>query len=508
MPYIDDVPEAVTDAGQTFPYTTPPAAPASAKVELVNSPLDSAHVNIGINRAAYDTFIDAEVAAGRAKVVDVVNMLDPEHDLQLEMSYETASTFYNYGRVTIGARQWYVFYTPRYKNKTVTVFQADVDEVPSYDWSLGYSLIERGHVAVAASAAGDTSYCLEPEPYVPGDLVGYTAYQVDPLGTAAVLVISTTDLTADPWVAVDSDVANTASDLITDTQATGEIDAPQPVGDPQPFSYSIGNGAYADLFYYPYSESAGLSPGNAMLRPFVTGASPSSVDGVAAEGGAFVYASVAQYVEHMALLAHAPWIADGISRAILIPGGSGGAGSGAPLTPWDHVESTASGAPTYHSTYSTAQSFDNQLAADWTAGLPSAYGSWSKLRTGPFSSVQLGDRQGTAIDFDPQSITGLAALTLHIEGAYHPHADVVAWLVGGLGQGAPNSPVAIPVGADLPHYAVGRDEAYASGAAGISAERSQSIFDLLLATQRANVDSAYTRSSAFTATQYAIAEGV
>lgn len=507
MAHIDDVPEAVTGAGQGFNYPNPPRF---ATVELVNAPLDPDHLNIGVNRAAYDAFIDAEIAANRAKVLTDVNLQNPEHDLDVEIEYETASTFYNYGRVTIAGRRWYVFYSPRYKNKSVTTFVADVDEVPSYDWSIGYSLIERGHVAVAASSTGDVSYCLEPEPYTPGELIGYAAYQADPLGNPAVLVISTTDLTADPFVQVDSDFADTATDQITDTQATGDIEAPQPVGGPESFGYSIGTTSsdYDDHFYYPYAESAGLSSGNTMFRPFVTGASPSSVDGVAAEGGAFVYASVAQYVEHMALIAHTPWISDGISRAILVPGGSGGGGSGAALTPWDHVESTAAGRPTYHATYSTSQGFDTALAADWTAGLPGAYGTWTKLRTGPFSGVQIGDRQGATLDFDPQAITGLPALTLHFEGAYHPQADVVAWLAGAFGLAAPNNPLSVAVGAELAHYAVGRDEAYAGEAAGIAAERSQSIVDMLLATQNANVDTAFTRSSAFTATQYAVAEAV
>lgn len=505
MANIDDVPEAVPNAGQGFNYPDPPRF---ALIELVNAPLDPDHVNIGANRVAYDTFIDAEIAAGRALVLRDVNLQNPAHDLSVEIEYETALIFYNYGRVTIGNRRWYVFYTPRYLNKSVTIFEADIDEVPSYDWALGYSLIERGHVAVAASSGGDTSYCLEPEPYTPGALIGYAAYQVDPLGVAAVLVISTTDLTADPFVEVDADSANTATDFITDTQVTGEIDAPQPVGDPQPFSYAIGNGTYDDLFYYPYAASPGLSAGNTMYRPAVTGASPSSVDGVPAEGGAYLYDSVAQYIEHMALIAHTPWISDGISRAILVPGGSGGAGSGDPLTPWDHVESTAAGRPTYHATYSTAQGFDETLAADWTSGLPSDYADWTKLRTGPFSGIQLGDRQGAVLDFDPQSIVGLSALTLHIEGAYHPQADVVAWIVGALGSAASNNPMGSPVASELPHYTVGRDGVYGNSAAGISAERSQSIVDMLLATQRASVDSTYTRSSAFTATQYAIAEGV
>ena len=507
MVSIDDIADFPGQPGQR-PAPGAPTDVVPIPLVLVTAPLDADYRNVALNAAAVDAFIAAELAADRGYTTQVERW-SLWSAVQVELPIQQAAPF-NYGRFTIGGRHWYAFLSAEYLNLTTSRYRVQGDEWTTYAPSLGYSTIQRGHIAVAASSGGDTSFCLEPEPYAPGALVGYAAYQADPLGTPAVLVISTTDLTADPFVVVDADTADTATDFITDTQATGDIEAPQPVGDPQPFHYNIGQTStdYDDHFVYPYAVSPGLSAGNTMYRPFVTGASPSSVDGIAAEGGAFVYGSVAQYVEHMALIAHTPWISDGISRAVLIPGGGGGGGSGDPLTPWDHVESTAAGRPTYHATYSTAQGFDTTLAADWTAGLPGAYGAWTKLRTGPFSGVQIGDRQGGLLDLDPQAITNLSALTLHFEGAYHPHADVAAWLVGALGLASPNNPLSIAVAAELAHYTVGRDEAYASGAAGVSAERSQSIVDMLLGTQRASVDAAYTRSSAFTATQYAIAEAV
>jgi hypothetical protein len=504
MAKITTIPDAVTGAGQNFDYTNPFRL---ASLVLVNAPLDPDHLNIGLNKAAYDAFIDAEIVAGRAWQADDLNVQDPEHDLILPIEYEEAVRYYNYGRLTIGGRAWYIFYTPIYKNKTSTVFVADIDEFPSYEWSLGYSQIERGHVAVAASAGGNIGYCLEPEPISIGDLIGYASYQHDPLGTARVLVVSATDLRAYPWRTVDPDTGDTASDLISTVQTSGTIEAPQPVGDPATFPYSYGNSGYDDEFYYPYAASAGLSPGNTMYRPYVTGATPSLIDGVAAEGGAFLYSSIGAYLTHMSYLAHVPWIANGISRAILVPGGSGGGSSAIPLTPWDEVEDIP-GAPSYQASFTTAIGYDTTLAADWRAGLPAAYTTWTKLRTGPFSAIEIADRQGSATDFDPQTIPGLGALTLHVEGAFYPEADVAAWIAGAGGTAAPGSPLNIPLATDLPHFEVGRDAAYASGAASIAAERSQSIFDMLQTMQRAQVDNAFTLSSAFTAAQYAIAEGV
>lgn len=507
MAKIDDTPNAVTSAGQAFDYTTPPQ-PRLATLVLVNAPLDPDHINVGLNTAAYDAFIDAEVIAGRAWVSAELNIQDPQHDLQLPIEFETAAQFYNYGRLTLDGRAWYLFYTPVYLNKNTTRFIATLDEWPTFTWALGYGQIDRGHVAVAASSAGDISYCLEPEPRLPGALLGHTGYQIDPLGAPAVLVISTTDLRANPFVAVDSDLVTTASDQLSYTLASGDISAPEPVLPPVDYGYSIGNTLYeTDPFNYPYSASAGLGSGNTMYRPAVTGATPSMVDGIAAEGGAFVYGSVGAYLEHMAELAHVPWIADGISRAVLIPGGSGGGASPVDLTPWTHVQSIG-GAPSWYASIDTTIDYDTTVTANWLAGLPAAYSVWTKLRTAPYSAIQIGDRQGNTNDYEPQNIVGLGPITAHVQGAFHPHADVVVWLTGADGTTAPNNPVTSPVAAELSHFAVGRDSVYAPGAAGVAAERSQSITDMFLATQHSLVDSAFTRSSAFTATQYAIAEAI
>ena len=506
MGRITDVPASVTDAGQDHVYTGPPRL---AHVVLVNAPLDPDHENVGLNRAAYDTFIAGEITTGRAYVADV-NLQDPHHDLVLPIEYETAATFYNYGRVTIGTRTWYVFYTPVYDNKENTRFVADIDEFPTYDWNLGFSEIERGHYAVAASASGTIGYCLEPEPFTPRDLYGVAAYQHDPLGAPAVLVISTVDLRANPWVQVDADVANTASDQITDTLASGSIEAPFTPGGSETFPYSIGNSGstWDDHYFYPYAAASGLHPGNIQYRPYVTGASPSLVDGIAAEGGAFVYSSVGAYLNHMALLAHVPWMVGGISRAVLIRGGANSGAAAVPLTPWDHISGTA-GSPAYHASLTTAVDYNVNLVADWRDGLPAAYDTWTKLRTAPYAEIEIGDRQGARASYDPAAFTGLGtagALVLHVQGAFHPTADVAVWLNGAEGLASPNSPMSSPVGADLPHFAVGRDLAFSPGAASHTVDRSQSIVDMLLAAQRASVDAAFTLASSYTATNYAVVE--
>jgi hypothetical protein len=207
LPTIDSVPEGVTAAGQAHGYPDPPAF---VTIDLVNIPADPDHQNAGSNQAAYDTFIDAQIAAtgdptipgGAAwTVVDQV-MYDPEYSPKLEIDYDTAVRLYNYGRVTFpGGRRWYVFYTPVYLNPNTTLFRADIDEFPSFTWGLGYSMVDRGHYAVAASQ-GDTygnEFLTAPEPIDAPPARGVLSAPL--LGSApndwTVLVISANDLRGD-----------------------------------------------------------------------------------------------------------------------------------------------------------------------------------------------------------------------------------------------------------------------------------------------------------------------
>lgn len=500
---IENIPDFPGRPGQR-PTPGAPSAVSPVAVVLVTAPLDREYRNIALNRAAVDTFIAAEIAGGRAYET-TVERWSPWSSLQLQLSYQAAAVF-NYARFTIGTRAWYAFLDADYLNLTDSIFTPAADAWTTYGPSVGYSTVRRGHVAVAAASGGDIGYCLEPEDFTPGDLVGYSAYQPDPLGTPRVLVISTTDLRADPFVQVDDDTANTAADNINSVLVTGAIEGRDPLTR-IPFSYSVGSSAYDDLLYYPYAASAGLAPGNTMFRPRAVGATPSLVDGIPAEGGAFLYSSVGAAVTHLSKLAHTPWIADGIQRAILVPGGSGGGLGPVDLSPRDAVPDT-SGSPSYQASFSTAIDYDTTLAADWTSGLPSAYGDWTKLRTAPYSGIKIADRMGSTTDHDPQAVTGLGSLRLHFEGVFHPDVDVASWIVGAGGTSAPSSPTTVPLGVELPHFAVGRDSVVGPQAAGLSAERSQSIVELLTAMQRAGVDNSFTQSSAYTAAQYALAEAI
>jgi len=169
---VNSVPEGVTQAGLSHDYPNPPAL---VTIDMVNVALDPDHQNVGINRTAYDAYIDAQIAAtpdpttpgGVAWSMQAQLFNDPEYSPTFQIDYDTAVRLYNYGRITFeGGRRWYVFYTPVFVNPSATRFRADIDEFPSFDWALGYSMIERGHIAVAASqddTYGD-QYLTAPEP--------------------------------------------------------------------------------------------------------------------------------------------------------------------------------------------------------------------------------------------------------------------------------------------------------------------------------------------------------
>jgi hypothetical protein len=202
---VNSVPTAVTSAGLDYDY---PNTPPVATIVLVNIPADPDHQNVGLNQAAYDTFIDAQIAAtedpstpgGAAWILGTDQVLyDPEYNLKALIDYDTATRLYNYGRITAdNGRQWYVFYTPVFLNRNVTRFLADIDEFPSFSWGLGYSVIERGHIAVAASQ-DDTygsEYLTAPEPVDAPPVRG--VLEAGLLGSApdswTVLVVSANDL--------------------------------------------------------------------------------------------------------------------------------------------------------------------------------------------------------------------------------------------------------------------------------------------------------------------------
>lgn len=399
MARITDVPQAVPDAGQAFDYPNPFR---KATLVLVNAPVDPDHRNIGVNAAAYDAFIQAELAAtpdpttpgGRAYQTDL-NIQSPEDDLRIGVEYETAGQFYNYGRLTIGTRKWYVFYTPKYLNKSVTLYQADVDEVASYDWMLGYSMIERGHVAVAASQ-NDTygaQYLTAPEPISAPPVQGVLEASI--LGSSpsswTVLVISANDLRGGPG-------GNFWSEHVEAVQIAGAADKAS--------AATISAEGVVQIVVpdalYPWTEGT-LEPsgGPNVLVPYVHPSGVSTIDGVAAGGGVYLF-TLRGWAEYMTIMQGAPWVTSGIVDVRLVPswavgGGGDAAFSSAPPTtdPGSGVWDTAAGIPNFAAAVTTATTSTTVLTG-WRDTVLAEFnaGYYRKLIAAPFLELILGNGDG------------------------------------------------------------------------------------------------------------------
>lgn len=389
MANINDAPTAVTSAGQAFGYTTPPE-PRLASIVLVNAPLDPDHSNIGANQTAYDAFIAAEIAAGRAYVETDLNIQSPDADLELPIEYETALTFYNYGRLTIGGRAWYVFYTPEYKNKTVTIFRADIDEIPSFEWSLGYSMIERGHIAVAASQ-NDTygnRYLTAPEPIEAPPVQGILGAEILGASGWVVIVTSVNDLrgngSATPFFVQHAFQTDIGTAALFASQATAtKAGAIQ--------SYIAG----AD---YPWHVGdSTTSTGFGLYVPEVTPSPLSTIDGVAAGGGAYLF-TPAGWAEYETIMQGAPWIVAGITAIRYAPSWAMPAGGGATFSagvpsksPTDGSWAAAAGIPIYYPAIVSATTAITAIAGWRASALAAAGVPWLKLLTSQFCRIAVGN---------------------------------------------------------------------------------------------------------------------
>ncbi len=500
---IEDIPDFPGLPGQK-PEPGAPTAVVPVAVVLVSSPLDRDYTNIALNAAAVDAYIAAEVAAARA-YTGAVERWSPWASLDLPLTIGAARA-YNYARITLpDASVWYAFLDVEYLNLTTTRFQPTADAWTTYGPGIGYSTVVRGHVAVAASASGDIQYCLEPEPFTPGDLVGVYRGIVGVLDSPAVLVVSATDLRADPFVKVSEDFADGTAPVVgLITEASGIITAgawPAPAVN---FPYNYGIPDLDDYTVFPYVD------GTDVYRVFAFGAAPSTIDGVPAAGGAFVYGSPAQWIAHMSSLAHVPALAAGIISVTLIPGGSGAVGNGGPMSPTSNVSAMratlAANAPTYHGTLDTF--VDGTTGIGNLISLLGAQADWVKLRTAPYANVQIGDRLGSVETIDPQSMQTYPSIVAHVQGAYYPEPDVAAWIEGAVGLGSDLHPVDIAAAVHAGSAQMGRDAAMGSIAAPLSASRSGAVQRLFQVRQQNVFNTGATQGTDYVNSVYSILGGV
>ncbi len=447
MAHIDEPPADVTSAGQGKDYT---GAFDKATIVLVNAPLDPEHRHVGINRGEYDAYIADEIANGRARIFTDQNYQDPYRDMGLEIGLSEASK-YNYARVTVRGRSWYMFCTPRMGNLTVTAFRTTLDEWPTFDWQLGYSPIERGHVAVAASQSdtyGD-QYLTVPEP------IDAPAVRGAQLATAftsgfdeyVVIVIAANDLRGNgtTWPYFEHHVNEAAikrahldaTDATTSSGSSG--------GTPQ---VTIGA---AD---YPWKGPATSGGAFDLFVPNVAPSPASTIDGVPAGGGVYLFTPEG-YAEWLTVMQGAPWVSDGIVDIRLAPAWSvnetpnsasftSRVPPGGPTTGWNTVASI----PKFVAELTTQPSTTTVLSG-WRSSILTAIGAgyYRKLITAPFCEIIVGNGD-SKVSLRPDQLIGSGVDLTAVSGAAHGDFTVrVAptgynalgrqmWVVSGVGGNA------------------------------------------------------------------------
>lgn len=420
----------MVDIGDIIPFPGQPGqrpipgAPSDVtpvEVILVSAPLDREYRNIALNAAAVDAYIAAQVAVERAFPAQVERW-SPWSPLQLDIPLE-AGVGFNYGRFTIDGRHWYAFLDGEYLNRTsrgnTVRFTPVPDHWTTYGPQIGYSMVERGHIAIAAAQnAGDVygaTYLTAPEPIDAPAVRGVLDSSI--LGSTpggwTVLVISANDLNGGegtPFFAshINSDAIAHAADLASaatiDSAAHVQITVPDA------------------LYPWDANDDSGLPD---VYVPHINPAPMSTIDGVAAGGGAYLF-TPSGFATYMGIMQGAPWVLAGISDIRLVPAWavSGGAAVGfsshtPPLDPLDGLWGTAAGIPVYRAV--VASSTDSlAVLAGWRASVLAAVGAegFTKLVTAPFTDILLGNGDG-AQTFRPDQWQSDSITVEGVTGAAH-----------------------------------------------------------------------------------------
>jgi len=360
---------------------------------LVSAPLDRDYTNIALNAAAVDAYILAEVNAGRAHST-TVERWNPWAPLQVDLPWADGAR-YNYARMTVGGRNWYGFLDADYLNLEVTGYRVTPDAWTTYGPSIGYSNIIRGHVAVAASQ-GDTygdQYLTAPEPIDAPPVTGLLAANVGASESDSwtVVVISANDLRGEPFALhINADLVAGAAALASSATVDSDGVVQTVVPDAR----------------YPWSDTVGGDP--VAYVPKVWPSPESSIDGVAAGGGAYLF-TMAGFAQYVTIMQGAPWMLQGISDIRLVPSWSVPAGGNAthtpsvpPTSPTASAWSSAIGIPVFVGKLTTSTSSGSALAG-WRDTVLATYGAgiWRKLLTSQFTRILIGNGDGYA-DFLPE----------------------------------------------------------------------------------------------------------
>jgi hypothetical protein len=432
MAHIDDVPSGVTGAGQDYDYNSVPIA----VVTVVYAPVDSEHTVIGRTRADYDAYIDNENAEGRA-LVHNVQILDPRDGFKLETTINAAAE-YNYARVVMGTRRWYMFIDRmEWLSPSTIAFHTTVDPFPTYPgWGLGYSLIERSHAAVAASQ-GDTYgnlYCGAPEPISAPPERNVQSVEVlsSTISGWTVIVISANDLRGN-GTGVPYFRRHVLEEEINGAQQQAWLAGRSPavLGSDDDF-YPTGDGPNSNhgFVFSDYGAPYPWRNGDDIYIPDVHPSPVSRIDGIAQGGGAYLF-TPAGYANWLTVMQGASWVVEGITDIRIVPtwavsggGGGGSVGSVGAKNPTAAVWEAAAAIPNYVQSITTNQ-FDQTVLTGWRetylSNIDGEY--FRKLVTGPHTRIVIGAGEGSE-EFDP-TLMRSSGVTVHAQtGLAHGEPDI------------------------------------------------------------------------------------
>lgn len=423
MAKITDTPTAVTTAGQAHEYT----GGNNSRVTLVSAPVPRDLSVFARTQAAYDNYIAAEIAAGRAWERDI-QVADPRAGLALDIPLLTAAR-YNYARVVSGSARWYMF-IDRVEwgaNNTTRVYLT-TDPAATYPgWSLGYSFVERSHAPVAASqndTYGDR-YCLAPEPISAPPAVGVASAAVlDSLSTGwTVRVVSANDLRGNgssvPFFGL-----HVENDELKLTKTLAYNAGVSPVGQGDDNFYPTGGGDHG-FSENLYDVSFPWSNGEDNYVPEVKPSNVSLIDGVPQGGGVFLF-TPAGWATYANIMQSAPWVLEGIISFAIVPAWSvNGGGGGAPVATAPPTQATdprwsaVAAIPNYVESL-TSQTITVEALAGWRDTYLASMGAgiFRKLVTSQFTKISVGNGESMT-DYDPEGMQSNGVVVRAVTGAAH-----------------------------------------------------------------------------------------
>lgn len=180
--------------------------------------------------------------------------------------------------------------------------------------------------------------------------------------------------------------------------------------------------------FWGFVEGGGVGPD--VYVPKVTGSAVSTIDGIAAGGGVYLF-TIDGFAEYMTIMQGAPWVTSGIIDTRLVPTWAIGAGGDASYTPAKSstdpnspIWAVAAAIPVFVGEVSS-DTITATVLSNWRASALSAVGAtgWTKLLTSQFTEILVGNGDGPR-SFVPEQWHTSSLGFLAVTGAAHGESSI------------------------------------------------------------------------------------